>query len=83
MDCRTLGINCIETQQQFSNQKVPQHLTELFERTRNGLSDEQTLVVAKLLNDKEDLLMEPGVALGRTALVKHEIDTGDAKPVKQ
>ena len=60
----------------------PDHIQQLLENSKSNLS------VSELQQAKEFLLrfrdiFATGKDCGRTGLVKHEIDTGDARPIKQ
>ena len=48
-----------------------------------GLTGEQRQEVSQLLIDNADVFSGPDGQLGRTSLVKHNIDTRDHPPIKQ
>ena len=64
-------------------EKVSDHLKDLYERTVNDMNLEQQIQVAKLINKYSDPFSESDNAIGRTAIIKHSIPTGDAQPIKQ
>ena len=69
--------NCIESY------KIPTHLTELYQGTIAALSASQSREVAALLVQNQSAFASSSEDLGRTSLVEHEIDTGEARPIKQ
>ena len=62
---------------------VPEHLRDLLERSCEHLDQEQRKQVTALLIRYQDVFSKGDGDLGRTNLVKHSIDTGDSKPVRQ
>ena len=63
--------------------KVPDHLTDLYQRSSKGLNDDQKSVLTDLLVEFSDVFAKSSDDFGRTQVVKHSIDTGDAKPIRQ
>jgi len=51
--------------------------------SRRSLTEEQEKKLNKLIEENQDIFSKDEYDIGRTTLVKHEIDTGDAKPIKQ
>ena len=62
---------------------LPQHLRSLYERSVAHLDDQQAVEVYQLLNEFADTFSKGAGDLGRTDLVKHQINTGDAAPIRQ
>lgn len=62
---------------------VPEHLVDLMKRSSTLLSNQEQLSLAKLLNTYQDIFAKSKTDLGCTNLVKHKINTGDARPIKQ
>lgn len=58
-------------------------LQELYERSIEGLSGEQAEKVKQLLMQNHSAFMKKDGRLGRTKVVTHQIDTGNARPIKQ
>ena len=68
----------------MASNELPQHLQRLFEDSVQELyDDDQRKKVYALLCRNADLFAKDSSDLGRTDIVTHTIDTGDAKPVKQ
>ena len=65
------------------SEEVPSHLTELYEKTTQGLNGEQKQRVAQLLNRFKDSFSRDEWDLGLTHLTAHAIKTEGAAPVKQ
>ena len=62
--------------------QVAQHLQPLLDSASETLTNEQQESLSALLIEFQDIFMGPDGKLGRTDLVKHTIDTGNAKPIK-
>ena len=62
---------------------VPNHLQDLYQRTIAGLDPKQRKDVASLLRKYAGVFSEDDGDIGRTGIIKHKIDTGEARPVKQ
>ena len=62
--------------------QVPQHLQPLLDSASETLTNKQQESLSALLIEFQDIFMGPDGKLGRTDLVKHTIDTGNAKPIK-
>ena len=65
------------------SKQVPEHLQDLYQRTIQGLSNEQCSQIAKLLIKHESTFSENDEDLGRTGIIRHKIPTGNARPIKQ
>ena len=63
--------------------ELPSHLTELFEKSTENLNHSQELQFHKLLIDNADVFAKFSSDLGRTSVVEHTINVGEAKPIKQ
>jgi dUTPase len=61
---------------------VPEHLKDLFERSKSELNSEQENKLAELLNEYSDVFSTGSKDIGHTTLTKHDIETVDEKPVK-
>ena len=62
---------------------VPPHLTDLLERSMEHLTTEQAAKVAALLRKYADVFSKDEFDLGHFKTIKHRIDTGNAKPIRQ
>ncbi|MCG8048996.1 MAG: reverse transcriptase domain-containing protein, partial [Candidatus Thiodiazotropha endolucinida] len=62
---------------------VPDHLTDLYDRTVEGMNGEQKNQISKLLNKYSSVFSENDDDIGRTGVLKHKIPTADALPIKQ
>lgn len=62
---------------------LPEHLQELFDRTRPELSAEQTAQVKNILIKFSSIFSRNKDDFGRTSLIKHHINTEGEKPTKQ
>ena len=62
---------------------VPAHLRDLFEHSAQHLDEKQRKQLAGMLHQYGDIFSAFKGDVGRTGLVKHKIDTGNARPIKQ
>lgn len=62
---------------------MPEHLVKLFQDSAGHLADDDQLRLAEFLKRNADVFAKSSDDLGRTSLVKHRIDTGANRPVKQ
>ena len=63
--------------------KVPEHLQDLFDRTTEGMDHQQQDQVAKFLIRFSNVFSKSDDDIGRTGVIKNQIPTGDAQPIKQ
>ena len=63
--------------------ELPKHVQSLYERSVIGLEPYQQKLVYDLLCDYVHLFSKGAEDLGRTDIVKHQIDTGTATPIRQ
>ena len=47
------------------------------------MNEEQVLQVKSLLLEFQSIFGDSKISIGRTSLIQHKIDTGEAKPIKQ
>ena len=62
---------------------VPEHLKSMVEDAHEALNDSQREQVSALVCRWAHVFAKPDGKLGKTPLVEHRIDTGDAPPIKQ
>ena len=62
---------------------LPKHMHDLFDRASVGLSADDRNQVMKLLQKYSNIFSKHDTDLGRTGIIKHQIHTGDARPIKQ
>ena len=67
----------------IDTQVVPEHLVDLFERSKEGIDQVFHGKIAKLLCENQDVFAISDSDIGKTGLVKHHINTGDSKPIRQ
>ena len=63
--------------------QVPDHLVELLERSCKYLEPEQQRKLGSLLREFQHSFAASSNDLGKTNLVEHKINTGNARPIKQ
>ena len=62
---------------------IPEHVLDLYDRSCEDLNQDQRTRLASLLIEYQDRFAAHPDDVGRTTLIKHHIDTGDAAPVRQ
>jgi len=62
---------------------MPEHMTDLYQRSIQHLSEDQQSTVFKLLSEYSDLFSKHSNDIGHTKLVEHHTDTGNEKPIRQ
>ena len=79
-----LTNDCIPSTQQNANAtEFPHHLCELYKRSTTDLTTQESEQLRKLLIEFADVFSEGPHDLGRTDLVKHQINTEGAAPIRQ
>ena len=63
--------------------ELPEFLKPLVENTSAGLKEAELFGHTRLLYQYQDIFKSPDGQLGRTKLVQHRVDTGNAVPIKQ
>ena len=62
---------------------VPEHLSDLFQRSSHLLALDERSQLAQLLTDFADVFAVSSDDLGHTSLVTHQISTGSSLPIRQ
>ena len=62
---------------------VPEHLQDLWKSSVESAGPEYHYAIARMLVDFADVFSAADHDLGRTNLVKHQIDTGGMRPIKE
>ena len=76
-------ISSITNDTSTSDSVFPEHLQPLLDQASLTLSPAETFQVKQMLIKFKDVFVGPDGNLGRTSIVKHQIDTGDHRPIKQ
>lgn len=63
--------------------KIPSHLTEMYQEASLNKTVDEKAQIAALVQQHANVFSKTESDLGLTTLTEHEIDTGDAKPIKQ
>ena len=90
-DIHTIKINSIKRSHPVEEQErgnlerqLPEHLNDLYQRSIQNLNKTEAAEIAKLLLDYQDIFAKNDLDIGVfNGYIKHKIDTGNAKPVKQ
>jgi hypothetical protein len=66
-----------------TNANPPEHLEVLLEQLESDLNTEQLQKARKLIVQYEDVFAKNDLDLGKFTAIKHKINTGNARPIKQ
>ena len=77
------SVEDVPTVPSTHEKEVPEHLTDLFNRTVVGMDSSQRKEVAKLLCKYGDVFSSSDNDIGRTGIIKHKIPTGNTVPIKE
>ena len=81
---RVLNINVgSENHSSEESSKVPAHLEQLYQDGKTHLHIDECEELLGLLIKYQDVFAKSDTDLGRTSEIKHKIDTGSAKPIRQ
>ena len=72
-----------EDRDQECDRNRNKHIEELIEQVDASVAAEYKAQLKDLLTEYKDIISSDELDLGRTELVEHRIDTGDARPVRQ
>ncbi|XP_069139244.1 uncharacterized protein [Argopecten irradians] len=74
---------CRMEERPVGDESFPEHMEIIVESSKQHLVDAETKQLKKILKTNEKVFAKNKDDLGKTNLVYHKIDTGNAKPVKQ
>jgi len=83
-----LLANCAEGDDEMAltaegNERSYKHLSKLLEGVDGRVSETQRAELIKILHEYVDVFSTGETDLGETSLAAHQIDTGDARPIRQ
>ena len=79
----TIAISSCSVTKNESEKQLPSHLEKLFNLSCQELTNIQQKHLRELLCNFGDVFSKSPTDIGRTKLVKHKIDTGNSKPIRQ
>ena len=71
------------TEQEGSKREFSEPLRDLVEQCTTGLNSDQKDSVTKMLSKYQDVFSMDECDIGQTKVVKHSVNTGDARPIRQ
>jgi hypothetical protein len=77
------NVFCVASPSPSPRAEVPDHLQGLLERSSKELTPPEREKLAELLNEFQDVFVRGEFDFGNFTALEHEIDTGDARPVKE
>ena len=69
--------------QDNGKREIPEHLTNLFDKSKGELNGQEQIQLSELLYEFEDVFAKSEFDLGKFNTIQHGIDTGTNRPVKQ
>ena len=85
--CSKVGIQKVEVAEQQVQEKgkreIPEHLTNLFEKSKGELNGQEQTQLSELLCEFGDVLTKSEFDLVKFNTIQHGIDTRTNRPVKQ
>ncbi|VDI36317.1 Hypothetical predicted protein [Mytilus galloprovincialis] len=75
---RTLQKDCFT-----ASEEIPEHLTDLLKRSSTYINEDQRQQLSRLLSQYQNVFSRTDDDIGRTDLVTHRINTGNAVPFRQ
>ncbi|XP_053391020.1 uncharacterized protein LOC128553858 [Mercenaria mercenaria] len=71
------------TQSHVHAKQVPEHLSDVYQRATVGLTKTQCHQVVDLLKKHSNTFSKTDTDIGRTGIIRHNIDIGNSHPIKQ
>ena len=62
---------------------IPDHVKDLYARSMTHLDMVECILLAQFITEYADIFAKDDMDLGCCTVLEHEIDTGDAKPIRQ
>ena len=83
----TIGVQKVEVAEkggpENGKREIPEHLTNLFDKSKGELNEQEQTQLSELLCEFEDVFAKSEFDLGKFNTIQHGIDTGTNRPVKQ
>ena len=76
-------VNFVKIREENEEVSVPLHLQDLMKRSSENLEEDQVRKLAELLNEFQYVFSKHDMDFGCTKLMTHNINTGNAPPVKE
>jgi hypothetical protein len=76
-------VFCVASPSPSPIAEVTDHLQDLLERSSKELTPPEMEKLSELLNELQDVFARGLFNFGNFTALEHEIDTGDARPVKE
>ncbi|XP_056016852.1 uncharacterized protein LOC125676529 [Ostrea edulis] len=81
--CEAVTIDRSEETCSYPDGKIPDYLSTLLSESCVNLDGKQSEILKQFLINNKDVFAPDKLALGRTGVIKHKIDTQGATPIKQ
>jgi hypothetical protein len=79
----TKSRGCGTGGQENGKREIPEHLTNLFDKSKGELNGQEQTQLSELLCEFEDVFAKSEFDLGKFNTIQHGIDTGTNRPIKQ
>ena len=83
IECDVLVVKEELTSDEHATSELPEHLIGLYQRSQKALTKEQSHKMKQLLTEYQDIFSKGSHDLGCFTEIRHSIDTGTERPIKQ
>ena len=77
------NVNALSSKTNIEKTQMPEHIQAVFDNNKNELNESQQVHFKNLLLKFQDSFSKSPTDIGRTELIEHTIDTGQAPPIRQ
>ena len=82
-ECNEMSVRKVDVQEINEPIQLPEHMKSLYERACENLSESESRQLGELLYEYQDVFAREDFDLGNFTEIEHEINMGNASPVKQ
>ena len=82
-EANTFGIPKVRRASMATPALVPEHLQQVFASATQDMTNDETVRVAQLFNERQKIFAKDDMDLGCSSIAKHTIDTGGSRPRRQ
>ena len=76
-------LSAADVEAKYDAATIPEHIKDLVAKATTSMAASEVMRVTLLLVEYADVFASHDADIGRTTLIEHDVDTGDARPVAQ
>ena len=76
-------LSAADVEVKYNAATIPEHIKDLVAKATTSMAASEVMRVTLLLVEYADVFASHDADIGRTTLIEHDVDTGDARPVAQ